>query len=147
LVVETGPWRDERLERTVPFTLSLALTTPPASIRNTGAYNRLARLTLAPLLALLRDDHAPPVDDRWLAHARLLFAAVPQLGVLGGATGKLDVGLLIDPRSHTVSGPMFRGGGVGAAHQPIKHTEPHTNVPFMYVYKVRGRAACLSALF
>jgi len=66
---------------------------------------------------------------------------VPELGVLGGGTGKLDVGLLIDPRSHTVSGPLFRGdvSGVGPGRLPIKHTEPHTNVPFMYVYKVRGR--------
>ena len=70
-------------------------------------YNRLSKLTEAPLLAFVQDDDAPRNGTRWLVEAAALMAAKPELGLLGGKTGRVDprgAGLEVKERRENVPG-------------------------------------------
>ena len=53
------------------------------NIHELRAYNRLARMARAPLLALVQDDNAPPVGCEYLQHLNTLFNDDPTLAIVG----------------------------------------------------------------
>jgi len=62
--------------------------------------------------------------------------------VLGGFRGRMDYGWLNDPRHNFVNGPKFGPTPTDPREakkccNPISYTEPKSQVPFMYMYKVR----------
>jgi glycosyltransferase involved in cell wall biosynthesis len=95
------------------------------------SYNRAMRMSAGDVVCLLQDDDLLPHSDEWLRTALALFAAKPDLGLLGGYIGQLW-----DPDS----GKGFEYGEQRSTHgglrrgdtQPIAYTDPATGVPFMY---------------
>jgi hypothetical protein len=79
------------------------------------------------------------MQREWLANGVKLFMAHPKLALLGGFRGRMDYGS--SKRSSQVDGPKF---GTRAVYipsvrccLPVTHTDPTTNLPFMFMYKVR----------
>ena len=112
-------------------------------------YNRLARMTQAPLLAFIQDDDAPRNGTTWLAEAARLMGAKPDLGLLGGKTGRVDPrgsGVEIKARRENVPGyipgPTWQADGpkFGRGHDKLlkRDADPATGIKYMTVYKVNA---------
>ena len=118
-------------------------------------YNRLARLTQAPILAFVQDDDAPRNGTAWLTKATRLMAAKPDLGLLGGKTGRVDPrgsGVEVKARRENVpgyipgptwqvDGPKFgRGHGAIAKRAATDDDDPATGrlIEYMTMYKVNA---------
>ena len=113
-------------------------------------YNRLARLARAPLLAFIQDDDAPRNGTDWLRRAATLMASKPELGLLGGKTGRADprgAGVEVKGARENVAGyitgPTWQADGpkYGRGHGSIAKSG-HEPVPgvgsYMTVYKVNA---------
>ena len=101
----------------------------------------LFSLTLCLTLSLMQDDDAAPSSSLWSDNAVKLFRTLPKLMVLGGFRGRMDLGWLNDPRHNFVNGPKFGPTPTEPREAkkccyPIAYTEPKSQVPFMYMYKV-----------
>jgi len=133
-------------------------------IHEIRGYNRLAKLTEAPLLAFIQDDDTPRNGTQWLTEAASLMAAKPELGLLGGKTGRVDprgAGLEIKERrdgvpgyisgpTWQIDGPKFGRGHTAIVTQPAAAAAaPATAAAaatgggaaaaaFMHVYKVNA---------
>jgi hypothetical protein len=114
------------------------------NVHEVRAYNRLASLTNASLLAFLQGDECLPETAgalSWLAEAHTLFARLPRLAVLGGHAGFLDPGTQTTdlgyafgpyPRRPPIRSYLARGAAGPAREQPYDaaSTAP---LPFMHV--------------
>lgn len=97
------------------------------------AYNRAVDYARGAYVCVLQDDDIPPDDGRWIRDALDLFAADPQLAVLGGHQGYvLDVSEPLD-RIKATDIVGFREGEEWAHVRPIPTRALSLDVPFMYV--------------
>lgn len=95
------------------------------------SYNRAMRMSSGDIVVLLQDDDLLPMMDTWLQNAHKLFAALPELGVLGGYIGQLwdhdsNQGFEFGEQVSTHGG--LRKGNT----KPLPFIEPTTGLPFMY---------------
>lgn len=95
------------------------------------SYNRALRIASGDIIVLLRSNDRLPVTDEWIRNAQQLFAALPDLGVLGGYIGQTwnydsGIGDEFGNRNST-------HGGVGDGDtKALPFIEPKTKMPFMY---------------
>lgn len=57
------------------------------NIHETRAYNKLARVSRAPITFFVQDDEPPPSDCRYIDHVEKMFEDDPKLAVVGFAVG------------------------------------------------------------
>jgi hypothetical protein len=57
------------------------------NIHETRAYNKLARMSRAPVVLFVQDDDAPPASCRYLDHVEKMFQHDPKLAVVGFNVG------------------------------------------------------------
>lgn len=95
------------------------------------SYNRALRIASGDIIVLLRGNDRLPETDEWIRNAQQLFAALPDLGVLGGYIGQIwnyDSGI-----GDEFGDQNSTHGGVGDGDtKALRFVEPKTKIPFMY---------------
>lgn len=101
-------------------------------------YDRALRFARGHLVCLLQDDDLPPTSPSWLLSARALFAAYPELAVLGGR-----VGMHVLPLDGQSGGPEARSrrvDGVEIARYLVdagpRYRDPRTGLDFHHTCTV-----------
>ena len=111
----------------------------PNDVHEIRAYNRLALMASAEIVALIQDDDYMPKGDAWLSKAISLFKKYPKLGLLGGYRGRLDDGTKMIPQQNQNDGSKY---GAEPEKDRAKRTKDilfkdiSVNVDFMFAYKV-----------
>lgn len=91
-------------------------------------YDRAVSLARGEIVALLQDDDIPPADGRWTTDAARIFAAHPQIGVLGCWNGCAD-----QRAARALSDPLYPGGAWEVTAADIPFTDGETGLPMMFV--------------
>jgi GT2 family glycosyltransferase len=111
----------------------------PNDVHEIRAYNRLALMASAEIVALIQDDDYMPKGDAWLSKAISLFKKYPKLGLLGGYRGRIDDGTKQIPQQNQNDGSKY---GAEPEKDRAKRTkdilfkDTSVNVDFMFAYKV-----------
>lgn len=95
------------------------------------SYNRAMRMSGGDIVCLLQDDDMLPASGQWLEDAMKIFAAKPDLGLLGGYIGQLwepDTG-----KGYEYGEQRSTHGGLRMGNtEPIQYVDEATGLPFMY---------------
>lgn len=86
------------------------------NIHEARAYNRLARLARAPLLAFVQDDEPPPDDCAYLERLRVMLADDPSLALIGSKIWTNTPGL---PKGHEWNGEKHSRMNAGGGASPM----------------------------